>query len=360
MATKVDQQAYIALIRKMTEELGRPPRLIEFNSAGGNRYWIDKLFNGSFQKLLIAAGVVSGKEGEPEDRLGPLREAKLLKHYKQICSKREQIQGFFRSTLNLEELFERAGNPETLKVSAQPDTHVKYKDVSAVNCYTKFLDWYRPHVHLIMGDFVDCEGISHWPTESLEPRRLIPEMKEARLLLETILQATPETTTRLYLKGNHEHWIEQALANMPELFDGLEDLGIEISLKKLLNLEKYGYELFPLNELLQIGQAHFTHGIYTGIHHAKKHLDTFKTNIYYGHLHDSQSFNATGIEGAMEAATLGCLCRLDAKFLKGKPNNWAHGHGAFEFFRDGSYVRYQVPIINGRSSFGGIVFDGNK
>ena len=321
-----------------------------------SKHHIEKHF-GSWTGLLAAAGIT---DDEPPDRLDPLREAKLLKEFKKLCSKREQLQGHFRSTLDLAELFERAGNPPTLKVSAQPDTHVKYRDQRAVRSYLKFLSWYKPHVHLIMGDFVDCEGLSHWPSEDLKPRRIVPEMIEGRKLLEEIIAATPGASTRIYIKGNHEQWIDMAMSQMPELFDGLAELGIDLDLKRLLDLDKYGYELFPLNELVQIGQAHFTHGIYTPMHHAKRHLDTFKCSIYYGHLHDTQSYNATSISGPMEAASLGCLCRLDAKFLKGKPNNWVHGHGAFEFFRDGSYVRYQIPIIDGRSSFAGQVFDGNQ
>ena len=133
-------------------------------------------------------------------------------------------------------------------------------------------------------------------------------------------------------------------------------MAIEISIKSLLGLPKFGYDLFPLNEIVQIGKAHFTHGLYIATHHAKSHLDKLKVNIFYGHLHDTQETNQTSMDGNIEASSLGCLARLDAKFLKGKPNNWVHAHGVFEFFPDGSFNWYKVKILNGRSTFNGRVF----
>lgn len=284
---------------------------------------------------------------------------KMLRKYISICSKKEQIQGFFRHTLDLDEMFRRAGNPPSLKMIAQPDTHAKFLYRPAINAFIKFMRWYRPHVHMIMGDFADCEGLAHWDPGTLDPRRIVPEMKIARALLQEEVDATPDCTTRLFLEGNHEHWIELALLKMPELFDGLEELGIEINVRTLLALDRFGFELFPLNHLVKIGKAHFTHGSFTSQHHAKKHLDTYKGNIYYGHLHDIQSHNQTSLEGSLESASLGCLCRLDAQFLKGKPNNWVHAFGIFEFLKSGAYTFVRPTMNDGVFSYNGMVFDGN-
>lgn len=357
MGYKDKKHDLLVKVKDLAQELGRTPTRHELTySMVGGDYQLRKHYK-TYEKLLLDAGLqlnVSRLD------LDPRLESKLLKKYKSICSKKELIQGFFRHTLDLEKMFELAGNPNVLKVSVQPDTHVKFRDVPAVKSYLKFLEYYQPDVHLILGDFPDCEGISHWPNSSLEPRRLIPEMKESRALLQEIVGVTKKATTRIYCEGNHEDWINQGLARMPELFDGLEELGMEINLSKLLNLDGFGYELFPMNHLVQIGRAHFTHGIYCGTHHAAKHLSTFKDNVFYGHVHDNQSFNSTSMGGNIEAAASGCLCRLDAKFLKNKPNNWVHGHVVFEFRRDGNYSRHFMHILNGVSSYNGTVFDGNK
>lgn len=347
----LDKHDLIVAYKKLAEELGREPEYALFIKNVKNAQF--HLTNNQIKFSEIKAR--AKLEYDPV-----AAQKKLIRQYQAICAKREQLQGFFRTTLDLSELFQRAGNPPVLKLSAQPDTHGKFADYDAWNCYLKFLRYWKPHVHLIMGDFVDCEGLSHWEAKDLEPRRIVPEMKSAREMLQKTIDSTLECTTRIYLEGNHERWITDALCKMPELFDGLAELDIEISLKTLLGLPKFGYELYPLNELVQIGKAHFTHGVYTPTHHAKKHLDEFKTNIYYGHLHDLQEHNNTSVDGPMEAASLGCLCRLDAKFLKGRKNNWAHAHGAFEFFPDGSYNFYKIRILNGVTSYNGVIFNGKE
>jgi hypothetical protein len=321
----VDKHEIMMAVKQMASELGRTPTKAEFSSRVSERQ-IDRLFR-NYSILLQAAGLdtystrrkkgqSAFSEGFQEGKI--TKEEKLLKKYQSICAKKEQIQGFYRHVIDLKDLFERAGHPKSLKVSAQPDTHAKYRDEKAYRCYIKFLEYYQPDVHIIMGDFADCEGLSHWPGESLEPRRIVPEMKLCRAMLKEIVEATPKCSTRIFLEGNHERWIQMAMTNMPELFDGLEELELDINVQKLLALEKFNYQFFPLNDLVQIGKAHFTHGIYTQTHHAAKHLHEFKTNIYYGHLHDTQESNNTNIDGPLEASSLGCLCRLDAKFLKGK------------------------------------------
>ena len=329
-------------------ELKRHPRRYELTP----KFMTDHLLRtvGGMEKLKALAGAPTRTAAEEE---------KLVKQFHAICSRKEQIQGFFRHTLDLEDLFKRAGNPPSLKLIAQPDTHVKFMHRPAMNALLRFGRWHAPHVWLILGDFADCEGVAHWEPNSREPRRIVPEMKIARDLLAEINAATPTVSTRIFLEGNHENWIEQALNRMPELFEGLDDLDLGINVKKLLALEKFGYNFFPLNHLVQIGKAHFTHGSFTQQHHAKKHLDTYKGNIYYGHLHDIQSHNQTSLEGHMEGASLGCLCRLDAHFLKGKPNNWVHAFGIFEFFPDGTYTFVRPTIFDGKFSFAGVVFDGN-
>lgn len=342
----------IEYVRDLITKLGRDPSLAELKKAIPPPVFQQlSSEHRSFTEMIQTA-----KVGERPQQF--INEEVFVRKYNKLCAKKQLIQGFYRHTLDLQELFDRAGNPPSLKVLAQPDTHVKFMDHQAVRCFLEFAKWYRPHVHMILGDFVDCEGLSHWDPIELEPRRMVPEMLAGRKLLKSIRENTPDVSTRIFLEGNHENWIEQALCRMPEMFDGLQELGIEISIKSLLALDEFEYNLFPLNHLVQIGNAHFTHGIFTSTHHAKKHLDTFKCNIYYGHLHDNQEHNQTSINGPMEAASLGCLSRLDARFLRGRPNNWEHAMGIFEFFPDGTYTRLKPKILNGRMSVCGVVFGG--
>lgn len=355
------QHELIVLLNQQHEKFGRLPTRIEFEqSFVGGKYALEKLF-GNYTNLIKASNIGQAKKAvEQTEEKKIVQTEILLKKYKSLCLKKELLSGFHLHTLNLADIFARAGNPPVLKVSVQPDTHVKYIDERAFRSYLKFLQFYKPDVRIILGDFLDCDGVSHWPSDSLTPRRLVHEAIDARRYLKQLQDASPSASTLIYLKGNHEYWIEQALCKMPELFDGLDLLGLDITLSKLLDLEKFEYQLFELNHLVQIGRANFTHGLYTGGNHAKKHLDVFKANVFYGHLHDYQAFSQASLGGTIEAASLGCLSRTDARFLKGRPNNWNQGHGVFEFFPDGRFVRYQVPIYDGRSTFCGQIFDGNN
>lgn len=310
----------------------------------------------SYQKFLDACGNGSYYKAEKSEI-----SEKMLKKFRAICSKKEQIQGFFRHIIDLEDMFLRAGNPPSLKGIGLGDVHVKYLDPAAFHCMLQFAKWYNPHWFLIIGDFADCEGISHWDSNTLEPKRLIPELKKARKVLEAIEAHTPNASTRIFCEGNHENWIQQALLKMPELFEGLDELiDVKIDVPTLLGLEKYGYNFFPLNHFVKIGNIHFTHGIYTASNHTKKHLDVLKANIEYGHLHDRQEHNQTSMEGSMDAGCMGCLCRLDAQFLKGKPNNWVHLINVYEIFPDGTYTKMKPQIKNGKVSIMGNVFTGSE
>lgn len=358
----MDKNELIKVIQDLAKELGRAPLFREFdNHLVGAQNKLRKHF-GTFNNLLAAAKIEKTKiriRSEHTIFEADKLERKFEKTYKAICGKREQIQGFFRTVLDLKELFDRAGNPSSLKVFWIPDVHSKFVDQITFNCAMKFLAYWGPDVLGIIGDFIDCEGLSHWPSSDLEPRRIVPEMKQGRELLQRIQNATIKCTTRIFLEGNHERWILSAMSKMPEMFDGLAELDIEINVKTLLSLDKFGYAFYPLNEIIQIGKAHWSHGMYIPQHHAKKHLDVLKCNFYYGHTHDDQNHNQTSIDGPMEASSLGTWARKDAKFLRGLPNNWVHSMPCFEFFPDGSYTFYKPKIENGKMSFNGIVFDGN-
>jgi hypothetical protein len=217
-----------------------------------------------------------------------------------------------------------------------------------------FVKSYKPHVHIIGGDLLDADGISHWPSNDLAPRSFIPEVIEARKFLDTLTDSLPEKSDIIYIEGNHEDWIRQAMvAKMPEFFFGLDELGLLPNLSSLLDLEKRNISLIPVNEFLKIGKIYWTHGLYTGPGAPKKHLSLVKGNIYYFHTHDVLSHHEPSMNGMIESASLGCLCRLDAPFLKGRPNNWVHAFGVFEIYRDGTYSFYCPKIFNGRFYFNG-------
>jgi hypothetical protein len=296
---------------------------------------INKLFP-TFGDALKAAGIAVDK-----------KKTSIFKY------KREVVDGFTIHDFDLDGLFKKSGNPETLKVLGQSDTHVEHMDERAVDAYLKFAKWYDPDVHLIGGDFLDAEGISHWPSKSLEPRDFAREVKEARALLNKLVKATPNAKSRLYIMGNHEHWIEQAMLQLPGFFHSLAELGMKPDLSKLLELDHFGYHLIPLNEVVRIGKLHIIHGWYTGRGHAAKHLKVFKANVSYFHLHDEATEHDTSVHGRIDSNSNGCLCKLNPHYTKGVPTNWKQGFPIWEFKRDGSFRRYFIGIDQGEILYNG-------
>lgn len=346
MARDLDQiHKILSDIKRVASEHGVIPTRDFYREHG---QFSDKIISKhfpTFGEALKAAGVTS-------DRVKPEKEKPFRFKYK-----KSKIESFKIHEMDIGEIFDRFGNPDVLRMTAQPDTHMKNRDQKAVNSYLEFVEEYKPHIALIGGDLMDAEGVSHWPSGGLEPRQFIPEVLETREFLDELRKRAGEEAEIIYIEGNHEDWIKQAMAaKMPEFFFGLEDLGLLPDLKALLCLDQRRIDLIPVNDILRIGKANFTHGLYTGPSHPKKHLDVVKGNIYYFHVHDFLSTHQPSMNGFIEAASMGCLCRLDAPFLKGKPNNWGHGFGIFEFRRDGSYSFYCVKIFDGKFSFNGRLF----
>jgi hypothetical protein len=264
---------------------------------------------------------------------------------------------------NMDDMFKEANLSKdgVFKIVVQPDTHVPQHDKRAISAFNKFLKDYKPHGYINIGDFLENDPSSHWDAKDAKPRRLVPEIIEARQVLDDTLKAAgPQCKFRRFLMGNHEDWTDQLLTSkIPEIYDGLEDLGVNLSIGGLLGLKDRNFKVIPINEILKVGGAHFIHGYYTSSHHAKKHLDVFGVNIYYGHLHDVQSHSGVSVEGLHESMSLGCLRSLNAAFLKGKPNNWSHAFGIFEFRIDGSFTRYVPIITEGEFTFNGKVYRGD-
>lgn len=275
-----------------------------------------------------------------------------------------KLENFTVHETDIRALFRAAKLKDTdvLRVVVQPDTHVPEHDENAIEAFCQFLDYYKPHGLINLGDFLEMESVSHWEPKTAKPRRLVPEVLAAKAILQKIDKAVgPQCIYKRFIIGNHEDWLEQLLINrVSEIYDDIELLDVDLSVQKLLGLKDLGYRTIPLNEILRLGEMHYIHGYYTNIHHAKKHLEVFGVNIMYGHLHDVQSHSGVSVKGVHESISIGCLRSLAARFLRGKPNNWSHAFGIVEYRNDGTYTRYVPILIDGQFSFNGKIFNGKN
>ena len=191
-----------------------------------------------------------------------------------------------------------------------PDKHFPLADKKAINVVCKAIELIKPDTYIDLGDTGEWELFSghYWKNKEKPPLEvLIPmlnkEVAQVNKGMDIIDKSLDKAgcNDKHFIQGNHELWLDNFVNKHPYLS--------EYKTEKALNLESRGYKYWKYisTKKLKIGKLNFTHGDYVPIHHAKKHLASYKENIIYGHTHDLQRFTETGLGGTQSAWSLGCL-----------------------------------------------------
>ena len=245
-----------------------------------------------------------------------------------------------------------------------PDKHFPLHDKKAINVVCKAIELVGPDIYIDLGDTGEWELFSghYWKNKEKPPLEvLIPmlnkEVKQVNRGMDIIDRSLNkvECKERHFIQGNHEVWLDNFVNKHPYL--------PQYETQNALKLEQRGYSYWKYisTKKLKIGKLNFTHGDYVPIHHAKKHLASYKENIIYGHTHDLQRFTETGLGGTQSAWSLGCLKDMSSeknKWLKGNLHNWNHAFAVVDWFKNGDFKVEVVEIIKGRTSLWGEVIDG--
>lgn len=231
------------------------------------------------------------------------------------------------------------------------DIHIPKHNTKAVSCLTQAIKLVKPDGITLNGDIGDWSTFSrhdrftppkcYW-NDSVYYRASKREYDKMNQFLDTIDRIAPKARKR-FAMGNHEVWVndfvnESYTARYP-LFD----------LSKRLKLGLRGYEVTQYNEFMTLGKLRVTHGMYTGQHHAKKHVDMMGKSILYGHLHDIQVHSKVTPERESHMAWCnGCLCDMNPAYLRGRPQNWNHGFAIVYVWPNGSFQVDLIRINKGR------------
>lgn len=150
------------------------------------------------------------------------------------------------------------------------------------------------------------------------------------------------------LEGNHDYrhvtWVEKN-----------PTLAKKIDFNKLMGFEQWGAAYIPHwrdqeKNFLKIGKARFIHGNYTTKYHTRVHAERYPgTNLFYGHVHDCQSYSPAIFppEHPNVYESLGCLCVIPQPYTKGQPRNWQQAFSVFHFDKSGNFNHYTIRIVNG-------------
>ncbi len=229
-----------------------------------------------------------------------------------------------------------------------PDIHIPLEDKRSLLAVEKMMADFRFDGWLQLGDFMDFDCISSHNKNNLravEGKRLMLDYEHAAKFLDrhqAIIRANNKNAEFVILEGNHSFRVERYIDANPAL-EGM------VEVPTALEFDRRRIKWVPYwskGTTFKIGKATFIHGRYGGEHHAKKHVNKFGCNIFYGHIHDVQTYSAEmlGQENTMVGQSLGCLC-LPQKYMRGAPDKWQQAFAVFEFFPDGFFSYTVIRIF---------------
>lgn len=221
------------------------------------------------------------------------------------------------------------------------------KSLSAV---LAFLADFRPHTLIWGGDILDLGAISHHNKNNrraVEGLRVLEDAQEAKLWMAEARDACEKGAAEVFIKGNHEDWLEDILDDYP----GLEGV---LSVEALLNLT--GAKVVAQGGSYRLGKCWFIHGDQFrggGSNVAKKAVEVYGRNVRFGHFHKYEAYSKFSAVDESDVKTGICvpsLCTRGPKYLEGAPNQWSNGFLYGYLHPDGTFTDYVPVIVNGRFS----------
>lgn len=238
------------------------------------------------------------------------------------------------------------------RVLVSPDAQLPYEDKEACNAVEQYVADNRFDEWVDLGDFLDLDFLSRHNKGKarLNAGKMLKEhYAYGREVLDRrldCLRKNNRRATMTLIEGNHDYRVEALLDEQPE-FEGMIEVaeGLGLAERKIQWIRSWRD-----GTIYKIGKAAFTHGLYTSTYHARKMVENYCCNIFYGHVHDVQQFSKVmhGHDEVVVGQAMGCLCRLDQAYIKQNPKNWQLAFGDFFFRPDGMFTYYIPRIFDGQ------------
>jgi predicted phosphodiesterase len=227
-----------------------------------------------------------------------------------------------------------------MKILAAGDFHFPAENKKALAVFEKHLGQEKWDYLVLGGDILDFSYLSKYSIgnlRSIEGKRILKDYDYANKMLDR----WKFKGKKYFLLGNHDQRVEKYINANPNLEGMLE-------LETNLHLKERGYEVincYPKNEVLELGNFIFLHGIYHNQFHSKKTLDVFDKNVIYFHTHTFQQFTKTRFDkSAKFAQSVGCMCNYEQDYMGKKASSWQMGF--LELEDKGGIIKMQEVIIN--------------
>jgi len=236
-----------------------------------------------------------------------------------------------------------------------PDTHVAPKgsveggiDPKAESVLMQAIEIVKPGGFAHIGDVGEWESVCGYRWE----RRKRPPFEWLKPMIDADVEAVNEFLDRVDKKldkvgceerfiteGNHEVWCD----NFAE-----EETRPEFKARALMRVDERGWRWHDHGKFAKIGRLYATHGgHFTGLHHAYKTVMGLSASCIYGHFHNVESAHVMRLGGACGAWSIGCLAKLEKKFLGGRPTSWSHAFAIVHVEAGGEFHVEVVDIYDG-------------
>jgi hypothetical protein len=231
-----------------------------------------------------------------------------------------------------------------------PDLHIPNEDRRSIGAVLKYIEDTAPHSEVVqVGDLMDFKCISHHTQKNLRASHettLVQDYRRAGRVLDDLQDAMVGYGRLVILEGNHDFWVEKYIDEHPQLEGQLE-------LEHALHFPRRGVKWVRFwrdGEIHKFGKAIFSHGLYTNEHHAKRHALAYGNNVFYGHVHDVQTYSLTrqGEHSTIVGQSIGCLCKYNQEYMHGQPSKWQQAFMHMYFHPNGTFQYYIVRIFNNK------------
>lgn len=233
--------------------------------------------------------------------------------------------------------------------------HVPFHNEQLIKALGSFIEDYKEDIkgfHLI-GDFLDMRSLSFHEkgTIPLMGVTLGYEYSKGNEVLDYLDTVLPKDVYKNFLWGNHEDRYKRLgkITDVSKYIDALP------SPTQALKLKERGYRVKEnwQEDYIQLGKIQLIHGIFCNSTPAKKHLNSMKTSVMFGHSHRIDSY----YENDSAAFNIGCFIDIDAEGFKYisrvERMNWKNGFGLIHLDKDGTFQADIIHCLNNSFFYGG-------
>lgn len=233
---------------------------------------------------------------------------------------------------------------EVEKVLICPDVHVPYHDKKAFDLFLKVGKLLKPDHCILLGDFADFYAVSSHDKDPNRALKLDFEIEETKKALAQIKAL--KAKNNVFIAGNHSDRLERYLKKTaPELYNLL-------SLEKVFDLKKNGWEYVPYKHSYKLGKINFTHDVGVAGRFAHyKALDAFQHSVVIGHTHRLGYAVEGNAQGEYHVTAmlgwLGDVKEIDYMHKVKALRDWSLGFGiGYLEVKTGIMHIQPIPIVN--------------